>query len=483
MDKKDGEVGYLPNVGREMLFCTTPSMEEPPVVTFDGNSEDWPESLKIATGKDTVGDLYAFRDAENLYVLSFIQSGDWTTNYAVSTNLFIDADGDSKTGYQATPTFKVSGADFLVQDWNSNTDAKNVEFFKASGTSGWTKIGDQSSGYEYKKFVDREYANGEVVACEWVVPISVMEAQIGNVSSDIYVAVDRQTESLQGGTGTGYAPANASFAAVPKFRVGVKVKVDDGSFADWDSVTNRAYNTSLDSTCNLVATRSADRLYTLVTSDAVDVSNVTWHMFKVHVENLEPGSYWFFRVGLKDKGFSEVGSFKIEEAETDKLTFVHLTDCQEGNQSGYTRWAKVLDAAYQMAPDSKFVAFTGDLTNDSHANLTMTQWNWGLGEPKKNLLNTVIMPSSGNHDEWEYSFTDRFDIKWADYIKAGGVHPVNGKTYTDDQENLDIKAGGCYSFMYGDDIAFINLNTNDTNNLPDDFQSQYNWLPSLITHC
>lgn len=238
------------------------------------------------------------------------------------------------------------------------------------------------------------------------------------------------------------------------------VKVTDGmakDTVDWES----------SDVITVPATRGADR---------VDVSNVTWHMFKVHVENLEPGSYWFFRVGLKDKGFSDVGSFKIEEEETDKLTFVHLTDCQEGNQSGYTRWAKVLDAAYQMAPDSKFVAFTGDLTNDSHANLTMTQWNWGLGEPKKNLLNTVIMPSSGNHDEWEYSFTDRFDIKWADYIKAGGVHPVNGKTYTDDQENLDIKTGGCYSFMYGDDIAFINLNTNDTNNLPDDFQSQYNWL-------
>ena len=238
------------------------------------------------------------------------------------------------------------------------------------------------------------------------------------------------------------------------------VKVTDGmakDTVDWES----------SDVITVPATRGADR---------VDVSNVTWHMYKVHVENLEPGSYWFFRVGLKDKGFSDVGSFKIEEAETDKLTFVHLTDCQEGNQSGYTRWAKVLDAAYQMAPDSKFVAFTGDLTNDSHANLTMTQWNWGLGEPKKNLLNTVIMPSAGNHDEWEYSFTDRFDIKWADYIKAGGVHPVNGKTYTDDQENLDIKTGGCYSFLYGDDIAFINLNTNDTNNLPDDFQSQYNWL-------
>lgn len=210
-------------------------------------------------------------------------------------------------------------------------------------------------------------------------------------------------------------------------------------------------------------------------ADRVDVSNVTWHMFKVHLENLEKGAAYFFRVGNEKFGFSDVGSFKIEgeKENIDKLTFVHLTDCQEGNQSGYTRWAKVLEAAYNTAPDSKFVAFTGDLTNDSHANLTMVQWNWGLNEPKKTLLNSIIMPSSGNHDEYPYSFTDRFDINWADYIKVGDIDPRTNKPVTDG--TLDEKTGGCYSFMYGEDVVFINLNTNDTNNEAD-FTTQYEWL-------
>ena len=212
-------------------------------------------------------------------------------------------------------------------------------------------------------------------------------------------------------------------------------------------------------------------------TDRTDVSGAVWHMYKVHIENLEPGSFWYFRVGNKDTGFCDTGSFKIEEAETDKLTFLHLTDCQEGNQSGYTRWAKVLECGYKMFPDSSFVAFTGDLTNDSHAHLNMMQWNWGLGEPKKNLLNTVIMPSAGNHDEWPYSFTDRFDIKWADYIKEGDKHPDTGKIITDG--TIDEKTGGCYTFEYGDDIVMINLNTNDTNN-EIDFTSQYNWLKSQL---
>lgn len=209
--------------------------------------------------------------------------------------------------------------------------------------------------------------------------------------------------------------------------------------------------------------------------DRVDTKDITWHMYKAHLENLEKNATYFFRAGNKDFGFYDTGSFTIEDdaEKIDKVTFLHLTDCQEDEKSNYTKWAKVLEAGFKTAPDTKFVAFTGDLINDYHGR-NMLQWNWGLGEPKKSLLDSVIMPTSGNHDEWEYSFTDRFDIKWADYIKEGDKHPVTGKIITDG--TLDEKTGGCYSFMYGEDVAFININTNDTNNLPDDFQSQYNWL-------
>ncbi len=209
--------------------------------------------------------------------------------------------------------------------------------------------------------------------------------------------------------------------------------------------------------------------------DRVDTKDITWHMYKAHLENLEKNATYFFRAGNKDFGFYDTGSFTIEDdaEKIDKVTFLHLTDCQEDERANYTKWAKVLEAGFKTAPDTKFVAFTGDLINDYHGR-NMLQWNWGLGEPKKSLLNSVIMPTSGNHDEWEYAFTDRFDIKWADYIKEGDKHPVTGKIITDG--TLDEKTGGCYSFMYGEDVAFININTNDTNNLPDDFQSQYNWL-------
>ncbi|MBO4808659.1 MAG: metallophosphoesterase family protein [Lachnospiraceae bacterium] len=237
------------------------------------------------------------------------------------------------------------------------------------------------------------------------------------------------------------------------------IKATDGMTkedVDWDSADVQ----------RLDATRGEDR---------VDTKDITWHLYKAHLENLEKNTTYFFRAGNKDFGFYDTGSFTIEDdaEKINKVTFLHLTDCQEDEQSSYTKWAKVLEAGFKTAPDSKFVAFTGDLINDYHGR-NMLQWNWGLAEPKKSLLDSVIMPTAGNHDEWEYAFTDRFDIKWADYIKEGDKHPITGKIITDG--TLDEKTGGCYSFMYGEDVAFINLNTNDTNNLPDDFQSQYDWL-------
>lgn len=196
---------------------------------------------------------------------------------------------------------------------------------------------------------------------------------------------------------------------------------------------------------------------------STDVDGVTWHLFKAHVKNLEKGATYYFRAGDYDTGYSKVGSFTVDKSASsiDKLTFVHLTDAQESSQSGYTKWAKVLKAAYKKAPDSKFVAFTGDITNHSHATLNMKEWIWALDEPKDTLLNTVIAPSSGNHDTYAYSFTNRFDIKWADYDNGG---------------TSDLKSGGCYSFAYGDDFVLITLNTNEANGGSSTFNAQKNWL-------
>lgn len=197
--------------------------------------------------------------------------------------------------------------------------------------------------------------------------------------------------------------------------------------------------------------------------ESTDVNGVTWHLFKAHVEQLEPETTYFFRAGDSETGYSEVGSVTLEGSpdSIQKLTFVHVTDVQEDCIPGYIQCANVLKAAYGKAPESKFVAFTGDITNDSHATLDMQEWIWAMEEPKETLLNTVIVPISGNHDTYPYAFTNRFDIQWADYNHGDpGVQ----------------KTGGCYTFTYGKDMVFINTNTNEANGLEPTFRAQREWL-------
>ena len=196
-----------------------------------------------------------------------------------------------------------------------------------------------------------------------------------------------------------------------------------------------------------------------------DLDGKEWHVFKAHVRDLSKGKTYFYKVGNEETGFSDVGTVNVEKKEEDitGTTFLHLTDCQESKKDKYDRWAEVLKYGMKKFPESKFVAFSGDLTNDSYESLNMNQWIWGLDQPKETLLNLPISPASGNHDRFDYSFTDRFDFKYADYV-------------SDSDEEL--KLGGCYYYKYGKDILFITLNTNESSG--SGFNKQENWVRDIL---
>lgn len=200
--------------------------------------------------------------------------------------------------------------------------------------------------------------------------------------------------------------------------------------------------------------------------ERTDVDGKKWHVYKAHVRDLTPGATYFYKVGSETSGYSPVGTLTVEksESEIDGVTFLHLTDCQEDYKDKYYRWADVLRAAYNKYPQSSFVAFTGDLTNHSEEYLNMYHWIWGLDAPGEILRNMAISPSSGNHDEWDYSFTDRFDFKYADFMP---------------DTDAELKTGGCYYYTYGKDILFINMNTND-GDWTKEFKAQKVWLKEIL---
>ena len=268
----------LPNTGKAMYALSTPIMAAMPAITHDGEPSDWAGINPIAGGTGTVGDLYAMHDDNYLYVmttLSDVTASDLaSTTTALSTDLLINADGDSSTGVQLSAFGTGSGADFLIQDWNSILSPNgNVEFFYAAGTtSGWAGIGSNTT---YKKVSD---LGNDTYCLEFALPLSVARQATKTVSDDIYVAIARDESmeyntGLASGTKAGRTDSD-SFVYVPKYKTSVAVKVGDNTFTDWNCVSRKAANTFSDATCNLFATKSSERLYTLVTNDLGGLNTV-----------------------------------------------------------------------------------------------------------------------------------------------------------------------------------------------------------------
>jgi len=261
----------LPDAGKELLTVTAPIMEAAPVITVDGKPDDWTGVTPIGTGSETLGDLYAVRTDEALYVMTYINGvTDPESSAAYTTSLFIDSDNDTATGYQHTGYPAHSGGNFLVQDWYSYGPNRNLEFFFTDSpvVLPWNMKKQYVEGYE-KVFTEVE--NG-VYCAEWKVPISIMKEVTPAVSDDLYICIDRddcQTDEVtyERMTPYGFTPAtdavSGSFAKVPKYQITFDMNFADFDFSDWEGVCNKVKHENL---LNLTAVRSDEKLFTMLTS-------------------------------------------------------------------------------------------------------------------------------------------------------------------------------------------------------------------------
>lgn len=269
----ENQSSVLPNRNQSMLTVTSPIMTAAPAITADGDPSDWQAITPLAEGEGTIGSLYAVRDNQYLYVMTYVKEADITNFQGISTNLYINTDADKTTGYQHAGYPAFSGADFLVQDWCSVTvgeNTKNTEYFyRTDNSSAWT-WSVQGSGKDYKAYAAT--AEDGVYCVEYAIPISDLKAATPLISDDLYIAVDR--EWIADTLPAGYAPArdaqNGSFVKVPKYQTTFEISLEDSSFADWSVIPGAVGNAATDTLYNLYATRSQERLYTLVTSENSD---------------------------------------------------------------------------------------------------------------------------------------------------------------------------------------------------------------------
>lgn len=179
--------------------------------------------------------------------------------------------------------------------------------------------------------------------------------------------------------------------------------------------------------------------------------DVNRHMIKIG--GLTPGQKYCYRVGDASRGWwSEVGMFETAD-QSDSFTFFHVSDSQGGIERQYETWANLVDTAFSLYPDAKFIMHTGDVV-DSGKNFK--QWNWVFNTASENLLSTVMMPTTGNHEEN------------SDYAT------VNNFLLSNIPEQ-DTASGVYYSFDYNN-AHFMVLNTNDLNEDNTLGTKQVEWL-------
>ncbi len=269
----DGEGCFLPDAGAPMLKATAPERLFSPGIRGDGTEEDWTYVQPLCQGSGVVGEVYAARTDEFLYVMTTVSGvTDPESDTAFSLNILVDADGNPVNGYRHPGYSAHSGMDVLVQDWHS----LNLEFFVYEKPSDewFSCVGRPPEGI--KKFVE-EQGDG-VYKLKYAIPVKLVSEYLPEVSDDWYIAVDRQ-QDMQEGTTVGTAPEayqeGSGLLLVPKYRTRVAhLDVADDTFADWDAVGNKVTPSSQAATQNLRGTLSEERLYLLANGQKLDTTAI-----------------------------------------------------------------------------------------------------------------------------------------------------------------------------------------------------------------
>ena len=174
----------------------------------------------------------------------------------------------------------------------------------------------------------------------------------------------------------------------------------------------------------------------------------------VSLTDLTPGATYFYRVGNAERGWwSETGSFTVADG-SENVTFLHMTDPQSQNERQYNRaWAKVLESAFEEYPDADFIINSGDLVDHGD---NQKQWAWMFNTGSDYLMDTFMMPASGNHEGMGTNATVNF-------FALPNVPEQN------------TESGVYYSFDYNN-IHIAVLNTNDLDESEALSASQVEWL-------
>lgn len=179
---------------------------------------------------------------------------------------------------------------------------------------------------------------------------------------------------------------------------------------------------------------------------------------KVLLEGLQSGTKYYYRVGNAENGvYSDVATFETAEVNDNSFTFLNFSDTQSMLESEYEGWEAVVDTAFNMYPDAKFVTHAGDMVDNGKNEL---QWQWFLNKPQEDLMNTTFIGASGNHEEsGDFSQINHFNIQ--------------------DIPEQDLTTGAYYKVDYGNVLVMV-INTNNLDEGNALSEEQISWLKETV---
>ncbi len=200
----------------------------------------------------------------------------------------------------------------------------------------------------------------------------------------------------------------------------------------------------------------------------------TYYCHKAHVENLPEGGEYYYRVGGKSVGYSRPGSWTVKGNPED-FFFIYVTDPQAENEEQYRQYEAVMREAFKKAKDvdSTLVCYVncGDITNECHDdNIYIDEYNMAVDFDAEDMMDTVLIPIAGNHDNTPDLFYSMYEVDFANYC-ADGKHNTHN-------------SGGCSSVQIGN-VYIISTNSNESGHLDGghgeydgqcDYREQYNWI-------
>ena len=205
------------------------------------------------------------------------------------------------------------------------------------------------------------------------------------------------------------------------------VKSDKGQDADF-SGAQKIEGTSIEGTFKTDGTFSAKDDVLPSHRGSSNSSEVSLISHKVHVENLEKGKAYSYKVG-SEKGYS-YGAFIVEKDNPQSITSIFMSDAQTKQPEKLNVWRNTFTHAVDRAgKDLDMTLYNGDQFDqnmekiDNVRPLRFTMYSKALDVINDYKIDIPYMTSSGNHEPTApYSQYLHSDIQYAGYDYSGAYY-------------------------------------------------------------